>query len=392
MNVTSVFTKTLEAYSKGYRYIIEKGGSRSGKTFSILQLHKIISDKSNKKQVNTIVSHSLPHLEGGAIRDFDNILEASGISPDNVRTKHPYIYRLNNQIIEFVGFDRPGKALGAARDRLFINEANKMPFKICHQLIQRTKETIFIDYNPANDFWVTEEGYTTKSDSVVIHSTFKDNIQNLTKGQLDDFKNARQKAKLEDEQGRKGYWWNWWRVYGLGLDGMIEGAILTNWQYDLFNNDLPFGYGLDFGVRDPDALVKVAIDKKNKKIYWKEEIYQNSLSTDQLNTILKTRVEKNRLIIADSASPRTINDLKSKGFNIKGVKKSKIVDDIKVLMDYDILISPESYNLAKELNNWVWLDRKGEVPLDDNNHLIDAARYYTVSMLNPNTRKGQRVL
>ncbi len=386
MNVTKVYEQTLEAFVKGYRYIINVGGTRSSKTFSELQLFKTICDNSTKTEINTIVSHSLPHLEGGAIRDFDAILESEGITPANVRTKHPYIYRIGKQVIEFIGFDRPGKALGAARTRLFINEANKMPFDICHQLMQRTTETVFIDYNPSHEFWIDTEGYKTKSDSKVIHSTFLDNIQNLTPGQLDDLREAQKKAENEELKGINGYWWNWWQVYGLGLPGMIEGTILTNWKEGEFNDSLPYAFGLDFGVKDPDALIKCAIDKKNKKIYWKEELYRNSLSTNELAELIAVKVKSYDLIIADSANPRTIKDFKNK-FNIKGVKKSKIVDDIKQLMTYDIIIDHGSTNLISELKNWVWLDRKGEVPADENNHLIDAGRYIACTMLGKKRRQ-----
>lgn len=374
MIVTNVYTRTLEALVNGYRIIINRGGTRSSKTFSELQIFKTISDNSDKHEINTIVSHSLPHLEGGAIRDFDKILIEEGIELHQVKRKNPHIYKLGNQIIEFIGFDRPGKALGASRTRLFINEANKMPFDICHQLIQRTTDTIFIDYNPATEFWVDTEGYLTRDDSIVIDSTFLDNIQNLTSGQLDELMQAKKKHDEEVEKGLKGYWYNYWRVYGLGLPGMIEGTILTNWIEGKFDDSLPYIFGLDFGVKDQDAMIKCAVDSKKKLIYWDEKIYQNNLSTAQLRELIQRHVKRHELIIADSSGKRTIKDYKD-DFNIKPVKKPGIVESIKELMTYQIIVTPQSNNLKHELKNWVWLDRKGEVPADENNHLLDAGRY-----------------
>src|SRR3972149_5211198 len=143
------YLQAINAIAYKKRIIAQVGGTRSGKTFGNLQTIKTITEKKTKRII-TVVSHSLPHLEGGAIRDFDNILESFGIMPDSVRTKHQYIYTLGNSIIEFIGFDRPSNAIGATRDILFVNEANKLPHDIVHQLMIRTTEFILLDWNPAN--------------------------------------------------------------------------------------------------------------------------------------------------------------------------------------------------------------------------------------------------
>jgi phage terminase large subunit len=162
----------------------------------------------------------------------------------------------------------------------------------------------------------------------------------------------------------------------LGELGKLEGAIF-DWVWGDFDDSLPFVYGLDFGVKDPDAMVKVAIDKQNKKLYWKQEIYQNSLSTPQLGAIIQSRKVGNKLIIADNAALRTINDLRNMGLNIVPVKKPRIVDRIKFIWDYELIIDPGSFDLEKELNTYVWLDKKGEIPIDEDNHLCDAGGYGT---------------
>lgn len=392
MNVTRIYIDTLRALLNNKRYIINKGGSRSSKTFSELQVFKTIADHSKKNEVNTIVSHSLPHLKGGAIRDFDNILISEGIEPDSIRIKNPYEYKLGSQIIEFVSFDKIGKALGGARDRLFINEANKMPFAICHHLMQRTTGSIFIDYNPSHKFWIDDNGYITNPESEVIHSTFLDNIQNLSEGQIYDFQQAKIKAEIEEANDNKGYWFNWWRVYGLGLDGIVEGAIFHNWKVGEFDNSLPHSYGLDFGSRDPDALIKCAIDRSKNKIYLKEEIYTTGLSSGQLLCEIKSKGVDNKLIIADSQATRTITDLKLGGLNIRPVIKTMIVEGIKIMQDWEIIIDPESINLIREFTNYVWLDRKGEIPSDTENHGIDASRYIITTILNHSKLKKTKLI
>lgn len=392
---TATFWNTLDAYQQGYRIINNKGGSRSGKTFGELQLLDLIAQKP-KRRVITTVSHSHPHLVGGAIRDFDSILSERNIMPDDVRTKNPYVYTYpSGTIHEFIGFDKPGKALGAARDILFVNEANKMDWAIVHQLMQRTRETIFIDYNPSNQFWIDQQGILLRPDCITLTSTFLDNYDNLTDGQIEDFKEAKRKYLEEKERGIFGYWSNWWYVYGLGKHGQVEGAIYSNWKTGEFDQSLPYGYGLDFGSRDPDALVKVAIDQKAKKIYVKQLIYKSGNSTGELHDLIKANYIDGKLIIADSAGVRTIEDLKGRGLNIKAVEKGagSVVDGIKLLQEYEIIITPESIDLINEITGYVWLEKKGEVPMDKDNHLLDALRYYATTIIKPFVKRhGHKAL
>lgn len=382
---TSTFYKTLDAYLAGYRFIINKGGSRSGKTFAELQLIDQKLQRSKKPRITTTVSHSLPHLEGGAIRDYDSILMNRGVSPDDIRTKRPYIYRYGNSIHEFVGFDSPGKALGASRDILFVNEANKMEFDIVHQLIQRTRETVFIDYNPSNHFWIDEiEGRT---DAITITSTYLDNIKNLSEGQIAEFELGKRKAAEEASKGVCGYWSNWWSVYGLGEYGQIEGAIYTDWEIGSFDESIPSRFGLDFGFSaDPDALIRIAVDEKRKVIYMQECMYKTGQSFDVLVGILKNRCSRYDLIVADSAEPRLIADL-SKLFNIVPAVKWAIRERIKKMQGYHLVVTPESKNLISELTEYVWSDKKSETPIDAKNHLLDAAGYaLTGNSERPKTR------
>ena len=377
MKTTKVFSKNIDSYVKKKNLIINQGGTSSSKTFSILQLLFLIAHESKKPLVISVVSYALPHLKLGAVRDFDNILIDAGINVDKIKNKTDLYYRIGNSIIEFFSADNLAKVHGPRRDILFLNECNHLKYDVYTQLRIRTRICTFLDYNPTNEFWIHEKVIPNEEHDF-IKSTYKDN----------DYLDAGIIEQIESRKNNE----NWWRVYGLGEVGRLEGAILTNWTFGEFDYTLPYGFGLDFGVKDPDALVRIAIDRKNKRMYWKEEIYQSGNSTGELAILIKSKTENNKLIIAESASPRTIIDLRSQGLNIKPVEKGKIIDDIKMLQDWMIIIDPESYNLQKELNNWTWLDKKGEVPLDDFNHLLDAARYYTRMNIKPMTTKGHRIL
>jgi phage terminase large subunit len=385
MKTTNVFTKNLAAYNqfKGTQTIISnQGGQGSSKTISILQLLKTIAETSKSKKRITIASYALPHLKGGAMQDFDDILYKDGINPNDVRNRSEHKYFLGNSEITFVGIEgNEAKATGPRRDILYVNEANKrITYKVFELMNARTRLATFIDFNPSAEFWFHTE-IVPNFEHHLIKSTFLDN----------PFLPEREKDNILSKKDKPGFE-NWWKVYGLGELGQLEGAVFTNWKFGEFDESLPFGYGLDFGVKDPDALVKVAIDRKQKKLYWDELLYINGLSTDSLAINLNSRILKNKLIVADSASKRTIKDLKSKGFNIIGAVKNKIIEDIKAMQEYQIIITENSYNLERELNNYIWLDKKGEVPIDDYNHLIDAGRYKTMHSLKPYTKKGQRIL
>jgi phage terminase large subunit len=388
MITTSVFSKTLEAYNKGFRIIANKGGTRSSKTFTALQLIKLITDNSKRKRIITIVSHSLPHLETGAIRDFDNILEDDGINIESVKTQKPYIYRLNKCTVEFVGFDKPGKTLGAARDILFINESNMMPHKICHHLIQRTAETAFFDWNPSEEFWFDTEKYEERSDCFIIDSTFLDNINaetgkfNITDGQIHELMVAKEKAEAEDKAGKRGYWWNWWQVYGLGNRGQLEGVIFQNWiTYNVLPEcDLYRMFVIDWGGSDPTTLSELNFDGDNNRLYIKEHIYQPQILNSKLIEYINTLGEV--VVIADSARKDKIFELQMAGINAMGATKGagSIIDGIERLQEFSVFIHENSRNAIDEFEKYKRVQDKItgkylDIPEDKNNHVIDAVRY-----------------
>lgn len=358
LKFTSVFDRNIKAYNSGVKLIINQGGTRSSKTWSILQMLYLIALYSKKKLIISIVSHALPHLKLGAIRDFDQILIDSGRNPDSIKNKTDNYYTINKSIIEFFGTDSIDKVHGPTRDILFVNEANYIKYEVYDQLAIRTKDCKIIDFNPSQSFWCHED-VMPLYDHLLIKSTYKDN-EHLTVEQI---------KQIEAKKGVEKFA-NWWRVYGEGEIGNLEGVIYPDWSYGEFDASLPFGYGLDFGFYpDPDALVKVAIDKRRKLIYLDECLYENNNGTEALRKSLTQCLLKNSLIIADSAEARLISDLSS-SFNIRKVvkKPGSVVEGIRTMQDYKFIVTERSSNLVKELKNYIWSDKKAGIPLDAFNH------------------------
>jgi phage terminase large subunit len=285
--------------------------------------------------------------------------------------------------LEFVGFDRPGKALGSARDILLIIEANKMSWSVCHQLMQRTREVIFADWNPSEDFWCEEQGFETRPDCKIITSTFYDNIQNLTPGQLQDLKEARRKAMDEDKRGARGYWWNWWQVYGLGKKGQLEGVIFKNWStYEtLPAADLFRMWVIDWGGHDPTTLTELNFDGKNNAIYIREHIYQPQILNTKLIEYLHEHAAGD-LVVCDSARKDKIFELQAAGIKAIGATKGEgsKIDGIERIQEFTIFIHKDSENAKKEFGTHKWIkdETTGKFmnyPEDGNDHIIDPVSY-----------------
>ena len=224
-----------------------------------------------------------------------------------------------------------------------------------------------------------EAGFNGFKDNVCyIHSTYLDNIEHLSHSFLERIKTIKHRNFKKYEQKILGGW----------LD-KAEGVVFDNWTFGEFNPDgLQTSCGMDFGFSiDPDSLTEVAIDKAKRKIYLKEHIYQNGLKSNQLAEIILSKVN-DKLIIADSAEPRLIADLKHLGVNIKPVKKGTIESGITRMQDYELIVSPESTNIAKEMNNYVYADKGSKLYVDNYHHAIDSARYNIIYHLdNPNAGK-----
>jgi phage terminase large subunit len=366
------------------RIRIVQGGTSSSKTFSIIPLLISYAIENPMSEIS-IVSESIPHLKRGAIKDFQKIMILCDLYKDSQFNKSDLKYRFKNgSYIEFFSVDQPDKLRGARRDILFVNECNNIDFESYQQLSVRTKKFIYLDYNPTNEFWVhTELMNDIDTDFVVL--TYKDN-EALDKAIVKEIEKAREKAKTSS------YWENWWKVYGLGQLGSLEGVIFNNWQIidNIPAESTLLGFGLDFGFsNDPSSLI--AVFQWNDKIICDERIYATGL----LNTdIIRLMNQDKRLPIwADSAEPKSIEEIRRSGFNIKSVEKGKdsIVYGISVLQDKDILVTKSSVNLIKELRSYSWdTDKAGKKlnkPIDDFNHAIDALRYFAMMHFKNSNRR-----
>ena len=385
---TAVFNANYAQYKKGVRLIINEGGSRSSKTYSILQLLFYIAYNSEKPLIISIVSRTLPHLKLGAMRDFESVLNDAGVNVDKIKNVSNSYYKINKSTVEFFGVEQLDKVHGPSRDILFINEANFIKYSIYTQLAMRTSDTIFIDYNPVSKFWVNDEIFGKEKHSL-IHSTYQNN--HLLPEGIKLFLDSKLKRYNEEKAAgtiTKAFE-NYCNIYLFGKLGSVEGTIFENWRYeddgeiDKAYRELTFSYGLDYGFYpDPDAMVKVAIDKGRKIIYVTELFYTTNNGTDDLVKDIQRCTLPNELIIAESATPRTNEDIRRRGLNIRPVQKTRtVVEWLREIQDYEIVISKESVNLERELCYYVWSDKKAGVPIDAWNHLLDALRYnYMMTM------------
>jgi len=369
MKTTKVFDKNMNAIIEGNTLIVNQGGTGSSKSRSIIQILLYFALTSKEKLRISVVSYTLPHLKGGVMQDLDSELILLNLNPAKYKNSSTNTSHFpNGSFIEFFGVEGPAgkaKAHGPRRDILFLNEANnKMGYETFDQLNQRTHMFTIFDYNPRSEFWYHEK-IKPNFPHAFIQSNFSDN----------PYLPEREVQNIMSKFGKIGFE-NWWRVYGLGELGKFEGIIFPNWRYGDFDNSLPYFFGLDYGFSpDPDALCKVAIDPKNKKIYGHECLYAFSQGTETLISNVAKHVTKKNLIIAESATPRTTTDLESH-FRIFPVSKTKTVADwLRVMQDYEIIITPTSYNFGKELQNYCWMDEKSGIPQPGNDHLIDAIRY-----------------
>lgn len=343
------------------------GGTSASKTISIL-LWCIQRAQTNKDELISVTSETFPHLKRGAMRDFLSILEEHKYFKPQNWNKTDFIYTFpTGSRIEFFSTDQPGKVRGPRRDILFINEANNISYEIYTQLEVRTKNIIWLDWNPINEFWWYTEVLPTQ-DVDFLTLTYQDNEGldgNIIK-------------TIESRRNNK----NWWRVYGEGLLGDVESKIYRNWQQI---DEIPHEArlerrGLDFGYsNDPTAIVDIYY--YNGGYILDEAIYQKGLSNKQIADIVKNLDKPETVIIADSAEPKSIDEIKMYGVNIIPTVKGKdsVVQGIQFVQDKQISFTKRSQNLRKEYMNYLWeMDKDGKIlnePIGIFNHAMDAIRY-----------------
>jgi phage terminase large subunit len=351
-----------------------QGGTSASKTISILQdlIDRSQSDKT--PTLTSIVSESMPHLKKGCIRDFKNIMKLHNYwKVDSwAETDKVYTFETGSQM-EFFGADQADKLRGGRRDRLFINEANNVSFNSFEELEVRTRELVYLDWNPTNEFWFYTEVNGKRDDVEHIILTYKDN-EALDEQTINS---------IEQRKNRP----DWWTVYGLGQLGVIQGRIYKDWQ---IIDELPFeaqleGYGLDFGYSN-DPSVIVAVYRYNGGFILDEIVYQKGLSNKQIADIFLAQPQA--LVIADSAEPKSIDEIKSYGVVILPALKGKdsVGYGIQFIQQQKISVTKRSTNIIREYRNYLWeVDKDGNillVPEHQFSHSMDAIRYKLTYKLN----------
>ncbi len=383
-----IFVETYDIILKAfldpkYHTLIIQGGTSSSKTYSIMQLLYYFSLNNKKKELISVVSENMPHLKRGAIRDLKNILGSEQLWNDKDFNKTESIYICKNKTIEFFGADSPSKLVGARRDYLYMNEANHISKDAYDQLDVRTAKKTIIDYNPTHEFWA--DNLVGQEGVFFINVTYHNN-KALAQKIID---------KIESRKYNKdGSISEWYKVYGLGQRGTLEGAIYKNWkQVDSMPLDLSNEMGfLDFGyTNDPTAIGRAGIS--NNELYCEELVYEHGLTNPQIAHRIKAKNMQHLTYICESAEPKSIQELRDNGIDAIGVVKGKgsINYGIDLINVKGFYITKASLNGVNELRNYQWKkDKKTgkytNIPIDDFNHFLDAFRYYALTCIDETLR------
>lgn len=373
MKTTGTFEKLCAALRWKPRYIDNRGGTRSGKTMAELQLVALLAATDKTPTVTSVVSENLPHLKRGAIRDFKLVMADAGLWDETRWSKESCIYTFaNGSIIEFFGVDVSAKFQGPARDRLVINEANRLDWEEVRQLMVRTSGLVIYDYNPSAPFWGTDE--LPKRDRYhLVHSTYKNN----------DFLPPEVRREIEANKGTG----NWWRVYGLGLIGQIEGQVFDFKTVDYMPEPAGFveTWGLDFGfTNDPTTIIRCLVHTGRREIYADQLCWTTGMTNPDIADALKSfgiqRPGYGPTVWADCAEPKSIAEVKGYGLNIRGCdKKTSVREQIQALQPWTIYVTKRSVDLINEGRKYCFKQRSDGTytnePIEFFNHGIDALRY-----------------
>ena len=377
-----------------------QGSTSAGKTYGWIPIEIDYSVK-NPRKLTTFVAESIPAVKAGCVKIFKDVMFETGRWNDKNWLGNPMQYTFSNgSVIEFKSFDTVGKAKAAGkRDRLFLNEANHIPFPIADALMIRSKHTA-LDYNPDNQFWAHTE-VLREPNSEFLLLTYLDN-EGCPKETIEDLEIKMDKAfynrfgDWNDKANIKSnYWANWCRVYVRGEVGTLDGVIFNNWQQI---DNLPpdarlLGYGLDFGYsNDPTAITEVYL--WNGKRIVNEICYNKGLSNSEIAKFINTKLP----VYCDSAEPKSIAELKRYGKNAIPVTKGSdsINFGVQVMQQQDYLITSSSLNLIAELRKYAWdVDKRtGQTlnkPIDMYNHAIDSLRYHEMMSIGLKKRNSIKV-
>lgn len=346
-----------------------QGGTSASKTISILLILIAKAQTDKRPKLTSVVAESIPHLKRGAFRDFRNIMQEHNYWHDSDWSVQDFTYTFETgSKIEFFSVDSPDKLRGARRDRLFMNECNNAPLEAFNQLEVRTREEIYLDWNPTNEFWFYTDILTNDlMDVGHIIITYKDN----------EALESTIVSSIESRRNNKG----WWQVYGEGQLGEVDGKIYSDWKLDL--EEIPHEarlerYGLDFGFsNDPCAIV--AIYAYNGGYIIDEILHRKGYLNSDISALLSNLPKA--LICADSAEPKSIEELQIHGLSVIGAAKGQ--GSVKAGIDYvqtqRITLTKRSVNIKKAYNNYLWKVDKNGVILNEPDHYLsdqmDAIRY-----------------
>jgi phage terminase large subunit len=363
INHTVVFSKNLTQYNNGKRFIINQGGSRSSKTYSIIQLLIFLCLTTPKLQVS-VVRKSFPSLRGSVLRDFIEIMNILNLYNVENHNKTEQVYTFTNgSTMEFFSIDTAQKVRGRKRDVCYCNEANELEFDDFQQLSLRTTKTLFLDFNPSdNEHWL----YDLLKDerATLIKSTYLDNIF-LGEDIIKEIENL---INIDE---------NYYKIYALGERPIPHTRIYTHFkQYDTLPPVDDFCYGIDFGYNHPIALLK--INFCDKDIYVEELLYKSNLtSQDLIREMSRMNIDKKKYIYADYARPEIIEDMRRSGYNMKEAIKDVKEGIMSVKMN-NINIHKDSLNTWREFKMYSWKTNKEQIldePVKLYDDAMDALRY-----------------
>jgi len=386
---TTAINKILKM--KAAKKVIQ-GGTSSGKTYGIIP---ILIDKATKtpKLKITVVAETIPAVKDGTVDIFKQIMDETGRWRESAWISNPMEYTfVNGSRIQFKAFETFGKAKASGkRDILFLNEANHIPYTIADALMIRSKET-YIDYNPDAAFWATEE-VLKEPNSEFLLLIYKDN-EGLPSETLEDLLIKKSKAfynidlpddeLLKPENIKNNFFSNWWKVYGLGIEGGLQGVVFQNWTTykELPSSFLYKLFVVDWGGNDPTTLTELNIDSGNKRLYIKQIVYTPLILNSKLIEKIQEVNPDNRFVICDSARKDKIFELQMAKIKAFGGPKGagSIIEGIDLLQDFEIFIHENSADAIREFSNHKWVvDKKTgkmlNVPEDKDNHIIDPTTY-----------------
>lgn len=369
-------------------YVVHQGGTSSGKTYAILQV-LIMKASTTPGLVITVVGQDIPNLRVGAYRDAQNILYNDAFFTqelkDHNKSNRVFTFRSGSKI-EFNSYNDEIDARSGKRTHSFFNEANGIDFGIFEQISMRTTEQTIIDFNPSARFWA-HDVLQGRSDVDWFVSTFRDNafIQPSIREKILSYEPTPENVKRGTSNEFR------WMVYGLGEVGRLEGLVFPNFE---LSNEWPNNYkwrvyGLDWGyTNDPTALVEIRYSEGS--LYWRQHIYRKRLTNQSIARLIED-IGIEEEIIADSAEPKSIAELRNNGLWVRPAKKGKdsVLFGIQLLQDYPIKIYSQSKDLIEEFSSYTWAkDRSGSPtnkPIDDFNHGIDAGRYAIMDKMKKKT-------